>query len=61
MQRDAEGLEGQPLTRAYCHGGVLAAFPRELLKNGSRAISVGTTIRKESRLPCLAPPCRSIQ
>jgi hypothetical protein len=37
--RDAEGLESQPLTRAYSHGGVLAAFPRELLKNGSRASS----------------------
>jgi hypothetical protein len=35
-------LEGQPLTRAHCHGGVFAAFPRELMKNGSRAISVGT-------------------
>jgi hypothetical protein len=42
LQRDAEGLERQLLTRAHCHGGVLAAFPRELLKNGSRAISVGT-------------------
>jgi hypothetical protein len=42
LQRDAEGLEGQPLTRAHCHGGVPAAFPRKLLTNGSRAISVGT-------------------
>jgi hypothetical protein len=40
LQRDAEGLEGQPLTCALCHGAVLAAFPRELLKNGSRVSSI---------------------
>jgi hypothetical protein len=28
LQRDAEGLKCQPLTRARCHGGVFAAFPR---------------------------------
>jgi hypothetical protein len=42
LQRDPEGLEGQPLTRAHCHGGVLAEFPREMLKNGSRESSVVT-------------------
>jgi hypothetical protein len=42
LQRDNEGQEGQPFTRAHCHGGVLAVFPRELLKNGSRTISVDT-------------------
>jgi hypothetical protein len=42
LQRDAEELEGRPLTRAQCQRGVFAAFPREPLKNGRRANSVDT-------------------
>jgi hypothetical protein len=59
LQRDAEGLEGQPLTRSHCHGGVLAAFSRELLKNGSRAISVGTeaVYRERAELETAFPRC----
>jgi hypothetical protein len=59
LQRDAKGLEGQPLTRDHCHGGVLAAFPRELLKNGSRAISVGTedVNRERAELETAFPRC----
>jgi hypothetical protein len=30
LQRDAEGLEGQTLSSAYCQGDVLAAFPRDM-------------------------------
>jgi hypothetical protein len=59
LQRDAEGLEGQPLTRAHCHGGVLGAFSHELLKNGSRAISVGTedVHRERVELETAFPRC----
>jgi hypothetical protein len=58
LKRVADGFEGQALTRAR-PGGVLAAFPRELLKNGSRAISVGTddVIRERAELETAFPRC----
>jgi hypothetical protein len=42
LERDAEGLKSRRFTRAHCRAGVIAAFPCKLLKNGSRASSVGT-------------------
>jgi hypothetical protein len=50
MQRHAEGLEGQALTRAHFHGGLIAAFSRELLKNSSRASSIGTEYVNHERV-----------
>jgi hypothetical protein len=59
LQRDTEGLDCQPLARAHCHGGGLAVFPRELLKNVSRASSVGTedVNRESAELETSFPRC----
>jgi hypothetical protein len=37
MHRDTERLKRQPVSRAHCHGAVLASFARQVLKNHSRA------------------------
>jgi hypothetical protein len=49
----------KPLTRALCHRGVLAAFPRELSKNGCRAFSVDTenVNRERAELESAFPRC----
>jgi hypothetical protein len=53
MLRDTRGLEDQPLTRTHFHGGVLAGFPCELLKNGSRA----DVNRETAEMEIAFPPC----
>jgi hypothetical protein len=47
------------LTRARCHGGVLASFPRKLLKNVSRGHSIGTeeVKRERAELETAFPRC----
>jgi hypothetical protein len=59
LLRNAEGLEGQPLPRAHCHGGVHSAFLLEMLKNGSRAFLVGTEYvnRERAELETAFPRC----